>query len=245
MVMSDNVIDELQAEKQNRIPIYLVVDTSLSMDEDGKIQAANEMVPKVIDTCIDNPLVDQAALFSLIEFSHDARMVVPLTKGSEMDPHTLTTSPDTSYANVFRLLRNQLESDYQRQKSLGFTLYRPCVVFITDGEPFCDPAEREAAFAQLTDPSFARRPNMSVFGVGSDVSRDTLKRYVAGHGVAVETRKEADAAEALKAMIGKLMSSVVSSTTAGAVDPEDPVPVGVAIEEDDESLQVVGGDPRR
>ena len=36
---------------------------------------------------------------------------------------------------------------------------------------------------------------MSVFGVGSDISTDTLKGYVAGKGIAIKTRDGADSAE--------------------------------------------------
>jgi uncharacterized protein YegL len=238
--MSGNVIDQLQADKEKAIPIYIVVDTSLSMADEGRIEAANELVPQVVSTCIDKPMVDQAALFAVIEFNEYARVVVPLTRGSDMVPPTLVVSPYTSYANAFLMLRQQLEVDYQALHGAGFTLYRPCVVFITDGEPTCDPSERAAAFAALTDPNFARHPNMSVFGVGTDVSVDTLKSYVGGKGVAVATRNGADAAEALGAMISKLMQSVVGSVAAGTSGDEGPdIAIEDYIEDDDESVHVV------
>lgn len=232
-------LGEMQEDKEKAIPIYIVVDTSWSMTQDGRIEAANSMVPKVVSTCLDKPMVDQAARFSVIEFSNDAKVVVNLMKGSDMPTDlTLEASGGTSYTNAFQLLRKQIEYDYQRLKGDGFTLYRPCVVFITDGEPICDESERAAAFAELTDPSFARRPNMSVFGVGGEIKPETLKAYVAGKGIAIATRDGADSAEALGSMISKLMQSVVSSVTAGAPDGDGPeIALGDFIEDDDEFLQ--------
>jgi uncharacterized protein YegL len=222
--MSKSMMEEMQGDRQKAIPIYMVVDTSWSMSEDGKIDAVNAMVPTVVSTCIDKPMVDQAARFSVIAFNNDASVVVPLTTGSKMPATNMEADGGTSYTNAFRMLRKQLEGDYQHLKSDGFTLYRPCVVFFTDGEPTCDATERAEAFAELTDPSFPRRPNMSVFGVGSGISIDTLKAFVAGKGIAISTREGANAAEALGSMVSKLMQSVVNSTTAGAAGDEGFVP---------------------
>lgn len=191
--MSEGALEDMDKDKEKAIPIYIVVDTSWSMSQDGKIEAANSMVPTVVSTCLDKPMVDQAARFAVIDFSNDAKVVVPLMKGSGMPTLTLEASGGTSYTNAFRLLRKQIEYDYHRLKGDGFTLYRPCMVFITDGEPICDPSERDAAFAELTDPTFAR-PNMSVFGVSAEISPDTLKAYVGGKGTTIATRDGADSA---------------------------------------------------
>lgn len=239
--MTSSIMETLEDDKNKAIPIYLVVDTSYSMKDDGKIEAANEIVPTVIATCKSEPMVDQAARFSVIDFCDEAHVVVPLTKGSAIQAPTFTASRGTNYSKAFAVLRKQIEQDYHTLKGDGFTLYRPFVVLITDGEPICEPSARYAAFEALTDPGFTRRPNMCVFGVGNEVAPETLQQYKAGRGIAIATREGADAAEALGTLVATLMQSVVASATAGAADDDGPnVDIKGMLEDDDDFIIALG-----
>jgi uncharacterized protein YegL len=183
-------------------------------------------------------MVDQAAMFAVIEFSNDARVVVGLSHGSKVeDWPTLEASGGTDYTSAFRMLRKQLEIDNQMLKNDGWSLFRPCVVFITDGEPTGDASERATAFAELTDPNFPRHPDMTVFGVG-EVKPDILQEYVAGKGTVFVTRDGADAGEALRCMVSKLMQSVITSVnTLSPGDDEAPPPTGILVFEREDPIE--------
>lgn len=205
-------LEALQDDAKLILPVYIAVDHSWSMQENNAIDAANSLVPTIIDTCIKNPLADERARFSIIGFNDHAEVVSPLSRGTNLAPHTFVASSGTNFTALFTLLRDQLESDYATLKADGFKVYRPAVFLITDGEPICDATQRQRAFEALTDPSFSRRPNLTVFGLGSDVPQEVVESYTAGKGRALLTRDGFGAEEALGGFIEILMQSIVSST---------------------------------
>lgn len=214
---------DLEKDAQKILPIYIAVDHSWSMDktENDAIDAANALIPSVIDTCLKNPLADQRARFSIIGFNDQAEVVAPLARGTNLAHHHFTAESGTSYTEVFKLLRDRLESDYVSLAADDYEVFRPAVFLITDGEPMCDDDERAKAFAALTEKSFKRRPNISVFGVGQNVSPDVLKEYKSGVGRAFVTKDGVTAAESLSGFIDHLMSSIVNSTGNVMSDDED------------------------
>jgi uncharacterized protein YegL len=203
-------LEALQDDAKLILPVYIAVDHSWSMsrEQNNAIDAANALIPTIIDTCIRNPLADERARFCVIGFNDRAEVVSPLARGTNLTPHTFEADRGTDFSEVFKLLKTQLDSDYAALKADGFKVYRPVVFLITDGEPLDDPA---AAFAALTDPNFNQRPNLSVFGLGANVPREVVATYTAGRGRAFLTANGTGAAEALGGFIDILMQSVVSS----------------------------------
>ncbi|CAN7326721.1 vWA domain-containing protein [Arthrobacter sp. LjRoot14] len=208
---TDTQLEALEEDAKYILPLYIAVDHSWSMSprENNAIDAANSLIPTIIRTCIKNPLADERARFCVIGFNDRAQVVSPLARGANLAQHTFEASNGTSFSEVFKLLRAQLEDDYSSLKADGYKVYRPAVFFITDGEPNDDPT---AAFAELTDSSFSRRPNLSVFGLGHKVPREVVETYTAGQGRAFLTADGSDASEALAGFIEILMQSIVSST---------------------------------
>lgn len=204
-------LEALEADAKYILPVYIAVDHSWSMSpaENNAIDAANSLIPTIIRTCVKNPLADERARFCVIGFNDRARVVSPLARGTNLAQHTFEASSGTSFSEVFRLLRSQLEADYSSLKADGYKVYRPAVFLITDGEPLDDPA---SAFAELTDPNFDRRPNLSVFGLGHNVPQEVVETYTAGKGRAFLTADGSGASEALGGFIEILMQSIVSST---------------------------------
>lgn len=222
MTVDDQQLEALQDDAQVILPIYIAVDRSYSMGENGAIDSANQLVPAIMDTCAKNPIADDRARFSVIGFNERAELVAPLARGTNLAPHTFTASGGTNFTSVFELLREQIESDHATLRADGYRSFRPAVFLITDGEPTCNAAARQAAFEALVGPSSKLRPNLSVFGVGSGVSEKTVVPYTANRGRAFLTGTGAGAAESLSEFIGILMSSVMSSTdNAATSSPED------------------------
>ncbi|WP_460990454.1 vWA domain-containing protein [Sinomonas soli] len=204
-------LEALEEDAKYILPVYIAVDHSWSMSprENNAIDAANSLIPTIIRTCIKNPLADERARFCVIGFNDRAQMVSPLARGANLAQHTFEASNGTSFTEVFKLLKAQMEDDYSSLKADGYKVYRPAVFLITDGEPQDDPAP---AFAELTDTNFSRRPNLSVFGVGPNVPREVVETYTAGNGRAFLTADGSGASEALGSFIDILMQSIVSST---------------------------------
>src|SRR5689334_16329465 len=134
------------------LPFYLVADASYSMSQDGKIDTLNQLLPQLRDELVRNPVVGDMVRFGLLDFSDDATIVLPLTdiRSVEVLP-TLSPRGGTSFVAAFKLLRQQIESDYAQLRADGFSIKRTTAVFLSDGAPTDDDAAWRQAYADLTD----------------------------------------------------------------------------------------------
>lgn len=174
------------------LPTYLVLDTSMSMNEDNAFASAFEFLPKLLTQMNKSTVVADKLRVEVITFDETAKVVFPLGTREELknwleDKKSKPIIPDgswTRYGHAFEKLREEIEQGVQqiRSESYGnenFKAYRPVVFFITDGAPNDDTAMRNAAFASLTDAGFKSRPNIVCVGVGK-ATLDDLKEYSAG-----------------------------------------------------------------
>jgi uncharacterized protein YegL len=74
-------------------------------------------------------------MLSVIAFGGSARTVVPLAPPSEVVLPTLTMINGTTFGSAFKEYHRAFEADRTRLKAEGKMVYRPCVFFLTDGEP--------------------------------------------------------------------------------------------------------------
>jgi uncharacterized protein YegL len=216
------------------LAFYVVVDVSYSMRQSGAIDAANDLLPKIIDAIRGNPMVADVVRLGMVDFSDDAQVLLGLS-----DLRDVTHIPElkergaTSYAGAFQLLRQEIDRDVRQLKADRMRVYRPAVFFITDGVPTDEPGYLRAAFAELTDPSFRFRPNIIPFGVG-DATKDTLDPWVfPASGPkpmrSYVTKDGADPAKAINQVAEILISSILASassvtsagTGGGFVPPDD------------------------
>jgi uncharacterized protein YegL len=160
------------------LAFYIAIDVSYSMVQDDAIGAANDLVTHLRDQVAANSVLADMARIGVISFSDEAKPVIPLG-----DLRTVTQLPlltvegGTSYAALFRLLRQIIPGDLHQLRDDGFRTHRPVVFLITDGEPTDDAADLQAAFADLTGQAFKMRPNIVPFGVGAATS-DTIDPWV-------------------------------------------------------------------
>lgn len=165
------------------LPFYLVIDASYSM-EGERLDEANNYLPVLTDALLENPIVNDKARFSLIDFANDARVVLPmcdLTKQTELP--VLTARGGTSYAAAFKLLRDQIDVDVQLLKDDGFAVFRPAVFFISDGQPTDEHGVWKQAFREITEylsetgEGNKNYPNVVPFGV-DEADLDTMKQLI-------------------------------------------------------------------
>lgn len=209
------------------LPFYVVVDVSYSMTVqppmlDGvasktPLEAGNEIVQKVRVALDLTPLLGDKVRFSLLDFSDDAQVVIPmcdLTKVPVGDIPTLTARGGTSYAAAFQLLQHQIPIDVAQMKAEGHKVHRPAVFFLTDGEPTDADAIWKSAFADLVSPSFKERPNFIPFGV-AEAKKEILDQlvYPTNRMRSFVQRAGADPADAIATMAEKLVSSIIASAS--------------------------------
>src|SRR3954471_8861126 len=119
------------------LPFYVATDVSLSMSSKGRIDSANNILPKIVDALAENPILSDKVRIGLIDFSDDARVQLPLCDVLEPSltlPH-LSVRGGTSYAAAFRLLRAEIAANIKQLKADGYRVHRPALFFLSDGEP--------------------------------------------------------------------------------------------------------------
>ncbi|QKV75297.1 VWA domain-containing protein [Amycolatopsis sp. Hca4] len=233
-------------DKAKLLPFYLVIDVSWSMDGDN-IEAANEIMPQLVDALARNPILGDKVRFALIDFSDEAQVQLPLCDllDDDLQLPGLTVRGGTSYAAAFRLLRREIEDNVKQLKADHYSVHRPAVFFLSDGAPTDEDQEWREALRELTEydrqtgAGFAMYPNLIPFGV-ADADPKVLQSLIHPSSGTKQMRmymmdKGNKPAEAIKAMAEILVSSVVNSGNAmvggssGVVlPPASQIPVGVS-----------------
>jgi uncharacterized protein YegL len=225
------------------LPFYLVIDVSYSMSG-PKLDMANTILPEVADALAKNPILNDKVRFGMVDFSDDARVVLPLC-----DVSTATQLPrlsvrgGTSYGAAFKLLRRQLESDVAQLRGDGYKVHRPAVFFLSDGEPgdnWKDDFDTLTEYDPSSGKGFKSYPVVVPCGV-EDADRDVMRQLV--HPISKSKlymmKAGGDAAAAIKAMAEVLISSVLASGqsalqgSSGFILPNaDQVPGDLDVEDD-------------
>lgn len=222
--------------KYTLLPAYLVLDTSASMTEDDAFAAAFEFLPRMLAEMNKSAVVADKLRVEVVTFDEAARVVFPLGTRESLakwleEKESRPVVPDgnwTKYGVAFEKLREEIEHGVQQIRSESyageyFQSYRPVVFFITDGHPNDDSADRNSAFARLTDEGFRFRPNIVCIGVGK-ATLDDLRSYGAGKykiesgeyrrgntNLVLVAKDGVSSAAALGSIIPALLASVIAS----------------------------------
>ena len=180
-------------------PIYLVIDTSKSMNKvtpggQTRLSAAGQLPNKILQLYERKNSIGANALVSLTTFSTSA--VTPIKLGHISKLRSVPTfhgDGTTNFGKLFTHLRDVIATDMERLKhhDANCDLKRPAVFIITDGRPQ-DPEEvRDEAFRNLCpmdkfgEPdrnAFNWFPNICMIGVAG-AQQEILDRYKFHHGI--------------------------------------------------------------
>lgn len=191
---------------QEVLLFYIVCDESGSMGPNGGIQAINVALPELHATLAADPLVVDKSRLSIIAFSDTAEVILPLARVTDVaDMPGVAEQGMTNYGLAFALLRQTIEYDIKTMKSQGYRVYRPCVFFMSDGEPT---DQWEGEYQALINHSY--RPHIVAFGVdGADpgilAKIATLRCYVG--------KDKASAGLALANVMTSIGNTIISSTS--------------------------------
>jgi len=130
---SEPVHEDTVREGQVIMPFYLLADVSSSMRDDE--DELNRAIGDLVQSIVKDPVVDDLVMLSVIAFNHVAKTVVELDSPSNITLPTLRAGGGTRYDSAFREYNRAFSADRANLRQQGIKVYRPCVFFLTDGDP--------------------------------------------------------------------------------------------------------------
>lgn len=153
-----------------RLPVYLLIDCSESMAGPA-IDSVNEAVQSMVQDLRSTPHALETVAMSLIAFSGDARLVVPLTPIDMFQLPALTIRPGTSLGRALDLLASCISTDVVKTTQERKGDWRPLVFLFTDGQPTDDWRGAAERIKVMASPRIA---NIYAIGCGDDVDFSVL-----------------------------------------------------------------------
>lgn len=192
-------------------PVFLLIDVSASMSG-GPIEAVNKALPDIQHEMRTNPMVGEIARISVVTFSDDSRIALPMCDLAMAELPELMVEGGTNFAAGFRGARQAIESGIGSLPK-GTPMFRPVVFFMTDGahqarEDWTD------ALNHLRDKSWKFNPEIVAFGL-VDAHQDELQKIATRF---VFMAKDRDPVDQVREIISALMNSIRTTSTSLA-DP--------------------------
>lgn len=223
-------------EGQVVMPFYIMCDVSGSMWVD--VAALNAGIAQLQQDIMRDPVVDDLAMVSIISFADTARTVVPLSFPSQIRPPTFTSDGLTNFGPAFREFHRAFEADRVRLKAEGKRIFRPCIFFLTDGEP--TDGDHAEVFASLlgydpvTKQGNPRYPYVTAFGfreaAAETMATITYPTFGDKRGRYFLARDGATVTDVLNGIAGAIATSVVGSAlSAGSGLPQFVPPANNAV----------------
>jgi len=149
-------------------PFYILCDASSSMSTED-VQAMNDGIAEVIELLTSDPIWNAKVRISIVTYSDNAEVLVPITAISNFTHLPLITiqSSTAQFGNLFRFMKFLLARDCRALSASYSKVMRPIVLHISKGRPS---DERWLQyFERMIDKNFAFRPNIVSYGVrGAD-----------------------------------------------------------------------------
>lgn len=226
--MAEERISGYPSEERGQIvmPFYLMCDVSLSMTPD--MPELNDGLQRLRRAILAEPLANDVAYVAIATFSDVAKVVMPLERMSEQQVPTLSPQSGTNYGSAFRLLAQTITQDTADLKARGLRVYRPCVFFLTDGEPqdsdWYQTFTSNLAYDSSTKTGMKGHPIFVPFGF-RQAPEDVLKRlaYPMEKGKWYHARN-ASVEQALKGMLGIIMQTMITASRTASTNQPDVTP---------------------
>ena len=125
---------EFADNPESRCSIVLMLDVSGSM-AGAPIDTVNRALGKFRDIIQEDAVTALRADVAIIEFDHEARVVMDFTNGTDFEAPTLTVKGGTNYSKAVNLALDITEKRKQSYRDGGIAYYRSLAYFLTDGLP--------------------------------------------------------------------------------------------------------------
>lgn len=200
-------------QRPRALPVLVLADVSGSMGQDGKIQALNESVSKMIRVFASEQTPHGQITIGVITFG-DGRAQVhqPVTPAAELSWTELTPAGNTPMGQAFETARTLLHDE----EAVPRESYKPVLVLVSDGMPT---DKWEEPLRELCESDRGAKALRLAVAVGADVgsaAHRVLERFVTpGYRV-----YPAEEAEGLRHFLQWVTLSVTASVRSGK--PGDP-----------------------
>lgn len=204
---------------ERHLPIYLLLDTSASMDG-APIESVRQGLEQFQREVTSDPFAREAVKVGVITFNSSARLetngLVPIA-AFQLPP--LIASGSTRLDLSFRVLLDSIDRDVVRAVKGGAKGdWRPVVFVLTDGQPTVDESVWKAELDAVNNrPKGQMKPSaIYAVGCGPNVDDDTLGAIATKGAFRMGTSEAAFAA-----LFAYITQSITSSVQPGG-DVEDP-----------------------
>ncbi|MGW4466306.1 vWA domain-containing protein [Micromonospora sp. NPDC004704] len=201
------------------LPVYLVADESRSMSP--VVDELNAGLTSLHDALLREPMAAAKVRFSVLGFSNDVIVHVALADLRAEGPlPQLSVRDGTSYGAAFSVLLDRIPADVRALKREGFSVHRPAVFFLSDGQP-TDPGQWEEPYRTLVDRERTpTAPNIIACGIG-DARAATILRVATRPEFAFVATPGVEVGLAIAEFCAALTKSVIKSGQAlGGADAE-------------------------
>jgi uncharacterized protein YegL len=159
-------------ETGRRLPIYLLLDVSGSMDGE-KITGVNQGMQALVSELTGESKAVETAYLSVITFSDTAQQLAPLASLPNFSPPTLEAAGETSLGAALELLKEVIDNEVHKGTSpVQKGDWKPLVFLMTDGCPTDDYWQQAADALKTVKP----KPNIIALAIGADADETVLKR---------------------------------------------------------------------
>ena len=153
----------------------LLVDTSGSMNSNGKINQLNAALRDFRETVCADPLSRMRVDICVIAFASDATIVTPFCPITQFVPPTLTAHGETCMAKGIRFALEAVHEQVSKYHAAGVECFKPFVLMITDGYPTDETAGIENLIAARESQGRYGHLRFHAFGV-KGANMDLLAR---------------------------------------------------------------------
>lgn len=135
--MTENLEDliEIANPQQTHCATVLLLDTSSSMSDSGKITALSEGLSVFKDDLLRDELAAKRVDLAIITFGENVEQIQDFSTIDEFEPPNLIANGYTPMGEAILKAIDLIEQRKSQYKDKGIDYYRPWIFMITDGDP--------------------------------------------------------------------------------------------------------------